>query len=180
MNCPVCKTVTLSHSEVPEQLNFLECKTCKGRWLQSYKYWKWKDKQGKDVPEISSTETVEVPVNDSEHAKLCPECGHILIRFPVGHGIEFTLDHCGNCGGIWFDENEWEVLKNRNLHYEIHKIFSEVWQTGVRAEAHEKYLRNLYVDKFGKEDYGKIEEIKNWLERHPLKHELYAYLLEQK
>lgn len=179
MNCPICKTVTLSRSESPEQLKFFECKTCKGRWLQSYQYWKWKDKQGRDLPEKSVADPVNLAVNDSENAKLCPECGHILIRFPVGHGIEFTLDHCGNCGGIWFDKNEWEVLKNRNLHYEVHKIFSAVWQTGVRAKAHEKYIQNFYLNKFGKEDYKKIEEMKNWMESHPLKHELYAYILEQ-
>ena len=178
MNCPICKTVTLSRSESPEQLKFFTCKTCKGRWLQSYQYWKWKDKQGKYLPEKSVSETSDLPVKDSEHAKLCPECDHILIRFPVGHGIEFTLDHCGNCGGIWFDENEWEVLKNRNLHSEVHKIFSAVWQAAVRKEVHEKTMQEFYTEKFGEVDYQKIQEIKSWINNHSLSHELYAFLRE--
>lgn len=156
----------------------LECNKCRGRWLGSYHYWKWRDKQGKSLPELPKAERADLPVADSQAAKLCPECGHILIRYPVGYEIDFQLDRCGNCGGVWFDKNEWEVLESRNLHDDVHKIFSAVWQAAVRKETHEKTMQEFYREKFGAADYQKIQEIKSWINNHRLSHELYAFLRE--
>jgi len=178
MDCPICKMRTLSQSEIESNLNALECSNCQGRWIQSYQYWKWRDGLGKDVPDELPAQGPELEVEDSTGAKLCPECGHILIRHPVGHGISFWLDRCGNCGGVWFDHNEWETLKGRNLHDDIHLIFSAIWQKQVRKEDHEKAMKDFYENKFGPADFAKVKEIKTWIDNHPLKSELQAFLIE--
>jgi Zn-finger nucleic acid-binding protein len=176
MNCPVCKTARLSFVDMDSDLKALACPQCQGRWVQSYQYWKWHDKHGSSLPEIPLPADRTLPVTDSHTAKLCPECGHFLTRFPVGHGLEFGLDRCGNCGGMWFDRNEWEILKNRNLHDNVHLIFSAIWQDQIKTELQIKSRENFYKTKFGPSDYQKIKEIKSWIDQHPLASELYAFL----
>ena len=54
---------------------------------------------------------VTFEVKDVQGAKICPECGRILLKYKVGHGLDFFVDHCSGCGGIWLDKNEWNALK---------------------------------------------------------------------
>ena len=176
MLCPVCKERALAVCEVESGLSSQECPGCKGRWIASFQYWKWRDASGKSLQEKPAPDGGDVPVADSTGAKLCPECGHFLRHFPVGHGIEFGLDRCGNCGGMWFDANEWDVLKGRNMHDDVHKIFSEVWQRQVRDEEHQAAMEAFYKDKFGADGYQKAQEIKDWIDTHPHKAELRAFL----
>jgi Zn-finger nucleic acid-binding protein len=170
---------TLEQNEIESNLTALECTNCQGRWIQSFQYWKWRDALGKDVPEELPVQDLQPEVKDSSGGKLCPECGHILIRHPVGHGISFQLDRCGNCGGVWFDKNEWETLKERNLHDDVHLIFSTIWQKQVREEDHKKAMENFYENKFGSADYAKAKEIKSWIDNHTLKSELQAFIIEE-
>ena len=115
MNCPVCKKATLQNADITTNLKVKLCKQCGGCWIQSYQYWKWLDKHGDILPEKPVAETSPLPVNDSQAGKICPECGHFLTRRKVGRGISFHLDRCNNCGGIWFDKNEWEILHTRKV-----------------------------------------------------------------
>ncbi len=176
MFCPLCKHTTMHRNQLEENLIAFECGHCSGRWISSYQYWKWKEQSGKSLLEKSTSEIEEIPVNDNLKAKLCPECGHFLRRFPVGSKVSFSLDHCGNCGGMWFDKNEWEILKSLGLHDDVHRIFSEIWQSQVRQEQHTKAIEDIYIAKFGKDDYRKIQDIKQWIQNHKLRSELVAFL----
>src|SRR5207244_2897796 len=106
---------------------------------------------GSDLPERPAEEGLRLPVSDNAVPKLCPDCGHILLPYHVGHALNFTLDHCGHCGGTWFDKNEWEILKSRNLHDDIHFIFSHVWQAEVFHEERRQAHERLLLEKFGAE-----------------------------
>jgi Zn-finger nucleic acid-binding protein len=176
MQCPVCKNYSLAADEPEKGLITQHCSHCGGRWIASYQYWKWKEASGKSLPEKPAEAGEALPVEDSTQAKLCPECGHFLRRYPVGHGIAFGLDRCGNCGGTWFDHNEWENLKRRNLHDDVHKIFSEIWQSQVRDTEHQQAMTAFYREKFGEADYQKMLEIKEWIDNHPHQAELKAFL----
>lgn len=176
MLCPVCKNYSLTSYEVESGLSSQQCSNCGGQWIASFQYWKWRDASGKSLTESPAADSGQCRAEDNTSAKLCPECGHFLRRFPVGHGIEFGLDRCGNCGGMWFDANEWEVLKGRNLHDDVHKIFSEVWQKQVRDEEHLAAMEAFYKEKFGEGGYQKAQEIKTWIETHPHNAELRAFL----
>lgn len=176
MLCPVCQNYSLKQHEIESGLSSSSCSNCGGQWIASYQYWKWRDATGKSLPETPASEGMKAPVKNSTNAKLCPECGHFLRRFPVGHGIEFALDRCGNCGGTWFDANEWETLKSCNLHDDVHKIFSEIWQKQVRDEAHQAAMEAFYRQKFGEDGYQKAQETKVWILSHPHQAELRAFL----
>ncbi|QNN24767.1 zf-TFIIB domain-containing protein [Planctomycetales bacterium ZRK34] len=183
MQCPVCKTASLHNDQLESNLATLSCTACGGHWIKSYQYWRWRDAHGRDLPELPPTpildEASSVPNAGSATApRLCPDCGHFMRRYPVGHETDIELERCGNCGGMWFDASEWESLRERNLHDDVHKVFSEVWQTEVfrrqRAEAREKLLHEM----LGAEDLDKVRNIKSWLDKHPRRSELYALLHE--
>lgn len=174
MQCPVCRNQSMQIQEIESGLKVQQCPQCKGRWIGSYVYWKWKEATGKNLPDAASGESLEV--NDSVKAKLCPECGYFLRRYPVGKDMDFALDRCSNCGGTWFDHNEWESLKSRGLHDDVHLIFSNMWQNRVRDEAHLKSAEDLYLKMFGAEDFERIRRVREWVNSHPRRTELKAFL----
>src|SRR5688500_17875140 len=179
MICPVCKTTKLVGQELDPGLPSAACPKCGGQWVESTRYWKWLDAQGGKTPERAPEPgAVELQVTESSKAKLCPECGRFLTRAKVGHGVAFILDRCGNCGGVWLDANEWQALKARNLHDNLHEIFSGAWQAAVAKEAREKAHDQLLREKLGDADFNEVKRVKAWLDGHPKRAELYAVLLD--
>lgn len=177
MKCPICKNYALVASEIEGNLSSRQCPQCSGRWIGSFQYWKWHDASGKSLVDPSPVAlTGDGQPKDTMGAKLCPECGHFLRRYPVGHGVEFGLDRCGNCGGIWFDRNEWETLKRFQLHTNVHKIFSEIWQRQLQDGEHQAAMESFYREKFGPDDYQQALKIKSWLDNNPNKTALLAFL----
>lgn len=174
MKCPVCRTEVLHTSKLEGGLPVSTCFQCGGNWLSSTNYQRWLEDRSGPAPSISSERPL--PVEDTSKAKLCPECGHILIRYMVSHDIDFNLDHCGNCHGVWFDQNEWEVLLRHNLHGNLHKVFNEQWQRNLMRDTLHKRQANQYRKKLGDEDFSKLQRIKKWLDEHPRRDLLLAYL----
>lgn len=176
MKCPVCKTSFLHSLETGELPQRLVCDDCGGTWIKAFQYWKWLEAHGANQPEKSSDNSPQPPVTDSTKAKICPECGHLLTRRIVGHGINFSIDRCGTCGGIWFDKNEWEILKNRNLHDDIHFIFSSAWQHRIVEEQQKKTYEKRIETILGSSDFAKLKDLKSWLARHPKRNTIMAFL----
>jgi Zn-finger nucleic acid-binding protein len=116
-------------------------------------------------------------VQDSVAAKLCPECGRFLIRHKVGHGVDFCIDRCTACGGIWLDANEWQQLRRRGLHDDLHFVFSAAWQAGLHREDDLTRHEHMLAQKLGAADAAEIRRIKQWIDAHPHRAALCAYLL---
>ena len=176
MNCPVCNTVGLRKALLEEDLPCSDCISCGGHWVNSFEFWNWLAKH-------PAPEGVEPPVaspkplsQEIKGARICPECAHILSRFKVGVGFDFTIDRCGHCGGIWFDENEWEFLKSRGLHCEAHHVFSSEWQNRVRKEETAMNLVALFRQRIGISDFERARQVKVWLDIHPRRSEILSYL----
>ncbi len=175
MQCPVCKTGILKKIQLEEELTAMSCESCVGIWLSSTSYFEWLKKHGPTFPEKPFAAT-DYEVKDTVEAKICPECHKILGKYKVGHGISFYLDHCSGCNGVWLDKNEWEVLKSRNLHDEIHRIFTTSWQYQVRREEIARKWRMCYEQKFGELDYARIREVREWIHAHAQCGLLLSYL----
>jgi Zn-finger nucleic acid-binding protein len=169
MNCPRCKSTTLVPEDLEPGLAGLKCRQCGGRWIEGSRYLGWVAAQGQQLAEKPPAEGVELPVTESDKAKLCPECGRFLTRAKVGHAVGFHLERCANCGGIWTDANEWEVLKSRNLHDNLHFIFSGAWQAEVMRQERKR---------LGDVDFTEVKRVRAWLDAHPKRAELYAVLLD--
>ena len=178
MQCPVCKTKRCSPVELDQELKAASCETCGGHWISHQNYSTWLKHHGDTLPEKPFPE-VEFDVDDVQEAKLCPNCEKILLKYKVGHGLHFFVDHCPGCGGVWLDRNEWQALQDRNLHDEIHKIFSTSWQSQVRGEQMASKLDQAYANRFGIESYAKAKEIRQWLQEHPQKQALLAFLSDE-
>jgi Zn-finger nucleic acid-binding protein len=177
MKCPVCKDVVLEEHELEADLPSWQCRECNGHWLEGERYHSWLEKQPREGHTTQAA--VDLPVRESEAAKLCPKCGRFLGRFNVGHGLEFRLDRCGHCGGIWFDANEWETLKARGLHERVHFVFSAAWQAEFVRQEHDKTMEKLLIERLGEGDLAEVRRIKAWIEGHPRRAELYAFLIQR-
>ncbi len=180
MKCPVCKTEELALSALEGLLSSRHCNKCGGNWIQSFEYWKWREHHREKLPEFEESAAAPAPNPPATGAlvvKHCPECRSILVRYKVGHGFSFSLDQCGNCRGVWFDKDEWEALKARNLHDDVYTIFTAPWQSQVRREESQRNQEQIYLKKFGEEGVEEIKRMKEWIDSHPRKHEILAYLM---
>jgi Zn-finger nucleic acid-binding protein len=180
LKCPICKSVSLDAATLDQGLTAYRCGQCSGNWIAPKDYWVWLgDRQV--LPDPPPAENpIDLPVVETETPKFCPQCGRFMRRHKVGHGIQFAVDRCGNCGGFWLDANEWEVLKSRHIHERLHFIASDAWQADVAREEREKGHEQIVLTKLGPEDLEKIKSIKTWIDSHPRRAELCAFLLDKK
>ena len=176
MNCPVCRNSVLTPHALERGLASHRCSACGGQWVRGERYLQWRNSGGAKNTGESVAEVTPLSVNDSGPAKLCPECGHFLTRHKVGRGVDFHIDRCASCGGIWFDANEWEMLKSRSLHDDVHFVFSAAWRAEVLREERQRSRTRLLTEKLGSGDLAEIQRIKAWIDQHPKRNELYAYL----
>jgi Zn-finger nucleic acid-binding protein len=175
LKCPVCENAELLRTELEPNLGSFGCYNCEGHWIRGKEYWPWVERHrttyAERLKEDESLTLAEpaIPVD-------CPECRFRMIKYLVGRGLPFTVDHCMGCKGIWLDRNEWEALKKRNLHDDLHGIFTEFWQAGAKREQRKKKFQQIYIDRFGEGDYKKIRRIRHWLDTKTNRAELIAYL----
>jgi Zn-finger nucleic acid-binding protein len=175
MNCPVCKTPELISTDLESNLTSFRCPECGGNWIRGAEYWRWLERHGPNLPERSDQDSGLSLAEPGKHID-CPECRFRMVKYLVGHGFSFTLDQCGGCKGIWLDRNEWEALKERNLHDDVNAMFTSFWQAEAQRELRRKRLEEIYISRFGAEDYAEVTRIRAWLEAHPKRPELLAYL----
>lgn len=175
LKCPVCETTEMISTDLESNLTSFRCPDCRGNWIQGAEYWKWLEEHGPNLPERNDQDSGLSLAEPGRHID-CPECRFRMVKYLVGHGFNFTLDQCGGCKGIWLDRNEWEALKERNLHDDVHAMFTAFWQAEALKERRRKHLEEIYISRFGADDYAEITRIRAWLDGRPNKHELVAYL----
>jgi len=177
MQCPLCKKHTMAVADLAPNLTGLVCSDCAGVWLDRAKYDAWRAKHPGDLPETKMP--AQLAVSDTHMAKICPQCGHLLLPYRVGHGLSFSIDYFGACGGVWCDPGEWNAIKAKNLHDNLHDIVSQHWQTAVRQSAVQDSIEQTYVRNLGA-NYPKVQEVKAWLRGQPQKALILAYLADTK
>jgi Zn-finger nucleic acid-binding protein len=178
LRCPVCKAPDLVPTELEAGLRFFNCPNCQGNWIRGAEYWKWLEQHGANLPERSDHDTGLLLAEPGIHID-CPECRFRMVKYLVGHGFTFTIDHCEGCRGVWLDRNEWQALKERNLHDDLHSMFTSFWQDGAQKEARKRRLEQIYLTRFGAEDYAEIERVRAWLATRRNKTDLLAYLTDK-
>lgn len=175
MHCPTCKTSSLTPASLEDHLSAQQCKTCGGHWIAAQNYWQWIDRHGETLPE-KAPEDLSLEIVDQSEAIFCLDCHQLMLKYRVGHGTDFYLDRCSKCGGVWFDRNEWEALKQRNLHDEVHLIFSDIWQRKIRKSDLKQVADNAYRSLLGEADYQKAVQFKDWLIQQPKAEAILSFL----
>ncbi len=179
--CPVCKNVVLKLSNLEDSLPVRQCRSCGGYWLRANDYARWLKSQtpGSFEEEKTKEASTRFPVAESNQTAICPDCGHFLRKYKISAKVDFHLDRCNNCNGVWLDKNEWEALKAGDLHDEINQIFTAPWQQNIQNKTITSKLDAMYLQRFGESDYQKIKEIRAWLQGNPNRNYLMAFLLDK-
>jgi Zn-finger nucleic acid-binding protein len=175
MTCPVCKTDTLGEITLLEAFPANQCPTCGGIWVPSNAFMSWKRAQGNQSEEIKNVITAD-PSWEINELKLCPASGHLLVRYKIFPDVDFYLDRCRHCNGVWMDKHEWDVLVTQNLHNHLNEFFTHVWQEKLHTAETKNNMDMLYLQKFGEEDYQYIQKVREWMQDHPKRGMLLAFL----
>jgi len=113
---------------------------------------------------------------EEQGLRLCPEDGYALAGFEVGPPHGFHIDQCRTCSGVWLDAGEWEALSDGGLADRLHLILSEEWQDELQAAYRDAEEGERWRGRLGPADLARISEIKEWMDEHPKRGELYAFL----
>jgi Zn-finger nucleic acid-binding protein len=175
MQSPASPNIALQPKEIEPGLNAFICPESGGIWIPLAAYFAWRDQQTpKPVAEESAV--VALPADDSKRrAFVCPESGKLLLRYKVGHGLNFHIDRSPATGGVWLDKGEWEALKSKGLHTQMHLIFTASYQRQVRSAEYEHSIKGNLKDRIGN-DFERVEAFKDWLLTNSHRQEIFAYL----
>jgi Zn-finger nucleic acid-binding protein len=174
--CPTCLQPTLRPAEAEPLLPSRRCATCGGQFIRGEHYYRWLDHPDRSAT-TRSIAGVAGEVIDTPKAKICPECGKLMRRYRVGPGLAFAIDRCSTCAGIWFDANEWEALRRQGLDDRVHFVFSDAWRTRLLRNELDAIARRRVEANIGSADFAELQRVASWIERHPHRDELSAYLL---
>lgn len=177
MQCPLCKKHTMDTLDLAPDLTGSACSECSGVWLDRAKYYAWRAKHPCDLPETNTP--AQLAVSDTHKAKICPQCGRLMLPYRVGHGLSFSIDYCEACGGVWCDRGEWDAIKAKNLHDNLHDIVSQHWQAAVRQAEVQESIEQTYARHLGP-NYAKAKELKAWVRGQAQKAIILAYLADTK
>ena len=172
---PVGRYKLLQKSTLEEGLVAYHCPETSGVYITLQDYWTWLQKQPARLKHLPSFELASTVVEIDSKAKLCPETGTIMMRCKVGNGFDFYIDR-SKTGGIWLDAGEWDALKSRQFHDELHLIFTEPWQQKIRDWEEAQLNQKLLNEKLGKELLAELDQFKDVLSNHPHKAYAIAYL----
>lgn len=84
-------------------------------------------------------------VNESE-TRICPVCGHNMVKNHTSHLRKIEMDECYNCGGIFLDNNE------------LQKLRAEFKTENERSSAFMEYANKKIID-FAESE--KVKELRN-------------------
>ena len=143
MKCPVCKSPELQALDLEAGLRFFHCPACRGNWVRGVEYWKWWEQHGPNLPERMDQDSGLTLAEPGIHID-CPECRFRMVKYLVGHGFSFTIDHCEGCKGVWFER-----------------------------------LEQIFITRFGPDDYAEIERVRTWLATRQNKQDLLAFLTDK-
>jgi len=164
--------------QLEEGLKAYRCPETGGHYIPAVAYMRWLSGLPARTPQLPAAAdpalTLEPP--SESPAYCCPETATLMIRYKVGHGFKFSIDR-SITGGIWLDQGEWESLRSRNFHDEIHLMFTTPWQREALREEVSASRRTRLEERIGSELLGHLDSLKSTLENHPHRDEIIAYLI---
>ncbi len=178
MKSPVANREEMKHVVLDKGLIAYKCVETGGIFIPAGSYWSWLDQQPERLPHREPMAGIAPPIIDSQHAKICPETGTVMMRCAVGHGFDFSIDRSLK-GSIWLDAGEWEALKQRNFHDELHLIFSAPWQQAVRNEEIYAERRERMKSQLGEDLLSQLDDLKASLRDHAARDLALSYLLHE-
>jgi Zn-finger nucleic acid-binding protein len=177
MRSPLHGDKEMLERELEPGFRVFECPVSGGLWIPIDAYLTWLQQHGGKANPLPQGQPLPQTNDSGRRALLCPESGRFLLRYRVSHDLPFQIDRSPVTGGAWLDKGEWEVLKSRGLHNQMHLIFTSQYQARVRAAEFKKVMEDTFRTRIGA-DFGKVQEFRQWMEAHPKKHDILCYLTE--
>ena len=178
MRSPVFPDTNLEPKEIEPGLTAYQCPKSGGIWIPLQAYEQWKALHPANIPAAPDH---YLPVSDDSGrpALLCPESGCVLLRYKVGHGLQFHVDRSPVTGGVWLDRGEWDALKQKGLHTDLNLIFTASYQRDLRAVDYAESIEKAFRDRIGSADFERVVAFKTWMLGHPHHRDIWCYLSEQ-
>jgi Zn-finger nucleic acid-binding protein len=174
--CGCAKGATFERHKPAEGLHTRRCTHCLGVLLLLKDYRVWRDRHFSSLPTIEPH-----PMSGQEQsskARFCPLCQHLMGRYRTGDAASFWLDYCPTCDAVWLDDGEWVLLEKSGFAPYLDTLLTERWQKLIQSKKTLSYRDERLRARFGEETLAEIQRIKTWLDAHPRKKELLAYLVE--
>jgi len=172
--CPKCQDTELRHTLIAGNLTAHSCGRCTGLLISLIGYRRWRE-----VHYHSTADAEAVKVNcetpDTKNAIACSRCRTVMIKYRISARSDHRIDYCASCEDIWLDGGEWELIENLVGSKHLARIFTQPWQHRIRLETVDIMRSDRLESSFGK-DFEKIRDLKDWLDKHPAREEVLAYL----
>jgi len=172
MKCTQCKEHSLEPLEVEEKLLAAACQNCEGLLMPLLNYRYWLSSHGK----VNPTEFEIDQVEDNHQAVICPKCSRFMLKYRIDVDESNRIDFCANCGEVWLDKGEWELLKALGLHDKLPRITTDSWQEHIRAQFKKDRLEGRYKSMLGEAAFYKAADFKMWLDKQENKQDIVNYL----
>tara|TARA_B110000091_G_C13649374_1_gene404710 strand:+ start:161 stop:697 length:537 start_codon:yes stop_codon:yes gene_type:complete len=167
---------TLTPSVIEGLFRANTCSDCGGDWVLIEDYAAWRVRHPNYVF-VKDIHFEEINVVDTKDAMLCTVTQTIMRKFKISANTTHRLDYSAAIGGVCLDKGEWELLVREGLAGSLNSLVTDVWQRKIRETSAKDSFVNIYHEKFGDDVYGKIKELRGWLNTQPHKAELRAYLM---
>ncbi|CAN5607494.1 hypothetical protein BH09VER1_BH09VER1_21260 [soil metagenome] len=178
MKSPLYSSVTMEQREIEPGLVVYRCPKSEGIWISLQSYLAWL-KSGPPAGSTGNESAITAQVDDAKRQPLfCPESGSMLARYRVGHALGFQIDRSPVTGGVWLDKGEWEALKAKGLHDDLHLIFTAPYQKAIRAASLQEQMIASFKERVGEADFEKVDAFKGWMASHEQGRAIRAFLLE--
>ena len=178
MKCTSCKTGDLQPGYLDDLFPAHNCNHCGGSYVMLDDYLKWLEyAKPQDLNDpLVSVEAVADEAEDTKRAMLCPVYGTIMLKYRISKDSSHRIDINPATNGIWIDKGEWALIKAQGLAGSLNKIFTVPWQKEIKEQNAKDVLENKYLEQFGEQDYNQVKQMRQWLDKHPQRNLLVAYL----
>ncbi|WP_028454334.1 TFIIB-type zinc ribbon-containing protein [Chitinilyticum litopenaei] len=174
ISCISCEG-KLQRSEIQHGLKAQVCADCGGVWLDLDEYKEWLLQTAIVVHEGDFSSLVEVS-EQSPHALFCSDCDRMLHKYRLSPQLPVRIDRCSPCGKVWLDAPEWQVLQQQGETTELLRVLNDRGQREIREMEARQRREQADLRRFGAVDYRRLQDVRSWLDSHPLRAELLAYL----
>ena len=114
-------------------------------------------------------------VPDTQDVITCGKCRNLMTKYRISADSRNRIDLCAKCEDVWLDDGEWELIETLVGSHELANITSQPWQHKVTSDTVDKMASERLSKELG-DDYQRIFELREWLEEHPSRFEILAYL----
>ncbi|WLQ12264.1 zf-TFIIB domain-containing protein [Hahella aquimaris] len=174
MKCTSCNSGALKPGFLEDLLACHICDNCGGTLIYLQDYLRWLNSEH-SLSEVDFD--LAVNAEDSKKALLCPKTGRLMLKYRISKNTDHRLDLSPEILAMWLDKGEWDLLKQEGLATKLNAIFTDPWQRKIRESKARDVFEALYEEEFGKEEYAKLREVREWLDKQSKQKSMIAYLL---